>query len=107
MLYGGNKSLQSKKDIEKERNKWVLRVIITFAVVVGFLIATEELIKMYGLSDTYMKIMFPVFGVIYLFQIFSYRKIKCSNCGHSIFNQFSILFPVPTECKRCKIKIKQ
>jgi len=96
----------TKKEIERARKKWVLRVFLTFIVVVIILIGVEKTIKFYGLSETYLKVSFVVLAIVYLFQIFSYRKIKCTNCGNSIFNQYSIFFSTPKECKRCKTMIE-
>jgi len=96
----------TKKEIEQKRNRWILRVIVTFVLVVGALIAVENIIKLYGLSAIYMKIAFLIFGSIYLFQIFSYRRIKCSNCGERLFSQWSIWLAVPKQCKKCKEIIK-
>jgi uncharacterized membrane protein YoaK (UPF0700 family) len=95
------RKVMTKKEIEQKRNRWILRVFLTFVLVVGALIAAENIIKLYALSAMYMRIGFLIFGFIYLFQIFSYRRIKCSNCEAPLFNQLSIWLPVPKQCKKC------
>lgn len=91
-----------KREIERERNRWVLHVILTFIVVVLIMIGTEKIINIYSLPEKTMIALFFIMGAIYLFQIYSYRKIKCPICGVSFFNQFSILLSIPKECKKCK-----
>ena len=74
-----------KSEFEQARKRWIKRVILTFLVLVVLLIGTEKALKAFGLPEIYFKILFLVFGVIYLIQIFSYRNIRCRKCGNSIF----------------------
>ena len=97
----------TKKEIERARNRWLLRVVLTFVIVVAVLMGTDSLLGLYGFSDIYLKILFFVLGTFYVIQIFSYKKIKCTNCGNSIFTQYSIFFSIPKECKRCKASIER
>jgi hypothetical protein len=96
----------TKKEIERAKNRWLLWVVLTFVILVAVLIGTDKVLELYGLSATYLKIMFAVVGSVYLIQIFSYKKIRCTNCGKPIFTQYSILFSTPKECKRCKTRIE-
>jgi len=100
-----HKNMIKKYEIERERNRWVLRVILTFLVVALIMIGAEKVINLYGLPEKTMIVLFFIMGAIYLYQIYSYRKIKCPICGISFFNQFSILLSVPKECKNCNTKI--
>ena len=94
-----------RKSIEQQRNRWILKVIFTFFVVVGILIGIDKITRLYSLSDMYMRVAFMTLGLVYLFQIFSYRKIKCPNCNAQIFNQFNIWFSLQKQCKKCQTTI--
>ena len=91
----------SRYEIEKHRNKWVLRVLSTFVIVVAILFIFDKAIEHYGLSEEYLRVGALVLGAIYLFSIFSYKNIRCSNCRQPIFNHVSIMLPLPKECKKC------
>jgi hypothetical protein len=95
-----------KREIAQERNRWIFRVILTFIIVVAIMIGAEKFFKFFGFPEKAMMIIFFVLGVAYIFQIFSYRKIKCPICGASFFNQFNIFISVPKECRNCKTRIE-
>ena len=98
-------NMLTKQEIERERNKWVLRVLLAFIVVVLLMICIERIATFFDLPKAVTVVLFLIFGLIYLVQIYSYRNIKCNNCGESLFTQFNIFFPIPKECKNCKAKI--
>ena len=94
-----------KTEIERARKRWFLRVVLTFFAIGAALAGGEWARDYYGIAEARLQLLFPVAGVIYLFQIFSYRKIKCPSCGIAIFNPMNLLVPVPEECRGCRLKI--
>ena len=94
-----------KEEIESARKRWFLRVVLTFFAIGAALAGGEWGRDYYGIPEARLQLLFPVAGVIYLLQIFSYRKIKCPRCGIAIFNPVNLLLSVPEECRGCKAKI--
>ena len=81
----------TKNEIERARKRWFFRIVLTFVLIGIVLAGGETALDYYGFPEVRMELLFPVFGILYLLQIFSYRKIKCTHCGSSIFNQINLL----------------
>ncbi len=93
----------SKKEIQNKRNKYIIRVILTFFIINAILMV---LALYYKLSWIYIRNIALILGIFYLYQIYSYRRIKCPNCGKPLLTSYGLYAPVPEECGRCKTKIE-
>jgi uncharacterized membrane-anchored protein len=98
--------LISKKEIQKARNKWLIRVTLSFFFVGVMMFGMAMIETYYCLPQIYFKISFLILGIFYLYQMYSYRRIKCPNCGKPLLTSYGLYTPVPEECRRCKTKIE-
>jgi hypothetical protein len=96
----------TKKEIQKARNKWIIRVVVAFVIITAIMFGIERVQRFYRLPEIYVQIILVIFGAFYLLQISSYRRIRCPNCGSPLLTGYGILMPIPKECRQCKAKIE-
>ena len=99
--------------IRPEINKRLKRVFFSLIVCVLLLIVASKILGYYGLPDKLIFLLFFPCAFFYLYQIFSFKNIKCPHCQRPLFTLLSIgripLFSksnVSKHCLHCKAKLR-
>ena len=106
---GKNENDFNKYKVASEIGNWVKRVVVSFIICSFVVMLSSKLIDHFKLPERLVFLVFLPCGVFYLYQIYSFTRIRCGNCGNTVFpNVFT--FPIDLftrkQCPNCGAKIR-
>jgi hypothetical protein len=103
----------SSNDMRKQFNsdllKWIGKLSLSFVLFILGMTFGYRIINRFGLPFELLAVVFALFGFVYIYQIFSIKKIRCPNCHDKLFNSswtlsFNVLFQ--KHCPHCNFKFR-
>jgi len=102
-----------REKVRPEINRRLKRLLLSLVGCVLLLIAFSMLLEYLALPDKLIFLLFFPCAAFYLYEIFSFRKIRCPNCNEPLFSLANIgdipLIPrsyVSKHCPHCAARLR-